>query len=114
MPAGRPTKYKPEFCQMLLEHMNQGLSFESFGGVVGACEKTLYNWVEENPEFLQAKGMGRQKSLLWWEKVNAAHALGKIKTGSANVVFTMKCRFGWREPELDTPDLDLNLNYNIE
>jgi len=114
MPAGRPTPYKPEFCELLTEHMRQGLSFESFGGTIGVCRKTLYNWCEVHPEFLYAKQSGQELSLLWWERVNAAHALGKIKTGGANVIFTMKCRHGWREPELETPDLDLNLNYNIE
>ena len=29
-PVGRPTKYKPEYCEMLIEHMSEGLSFESF------------------------------------------------------------------------------------
>lgn len=68
-PGGQPTKYKIEYCDQLIEHMEKGFSFESFGGKIRVCSKTLYNWSDTFPEFLQAKRMGENASRLFWENV---------------------------------------------
>lgn len=78
MDIGRPTKYKPEYCQMLIDHMAEGYSFESFGGVIEVSEKTLYNWEVEFPEFLHSKNIGVQKSMIWWEKVGRKGMMNEI------------------------------------
>lgn len=75
---GRPTDYKPEYCQMLIEHMEEGYSYESFGGVIGVAEKTLYNWEKHHPEFLHSKEIGVQKSLIWWERVGRKGMMNDI------------------------------------
>lgn len=71
VPVGRPPDYDPKFCDLLLEHMAQGFSFESFAGVIGVCKKTLYNWVntKEYAHFLHAKDRGAELCRLWWEKL---------------------------------------------
>lgn len=98
MPAGRPTKFKDEYCEMLEEHMAQGLSFEAFSGVVGTCLQTLYYWADTYEEFLESKKRGEGKARLFWEKVGTAGGLGKIKNfNSAVWIFSMKNKFGWRD-----------------
>ena len=67
--AGRPTDYKEEYCEMLIAHMSKGFSFESFAGVIGAAKQTIYNWLEANPEFMDAKNAAFEKSRLFWEGV---------------------------------------------
>lgn len=47
---GRPSGFKTDYCKLLKDHMRQGLSFEAFAGVIGRCEKTLFNWLETYPE----------------------------------------------------------------
>lgn len=106
---GAPTTYRPEYCEMLIDHMAGGLSFESFAGVVKCCKQTLYNWTRANPAFLDAKNRGEALSLLWWEKVGHAAMLGQtVRDKSGNAVnlknfnstvwiFSMKNRHGWRE-----------------
>lgn len=69
VPRGRPTKYDKAFCEPLLAHMAGGLSFESYGGVIGVCKKTLYNWTKENDDFLHAKELGTELGRLWMEKL---------------------------------------------
>jgi transposase len=98
--AGRPTKYKPEYCELLIEHMKAGLSFEAFGGVVagGVAKDTIYGWVRKYPAFSDAKKIGESLSRLWWEKVAVLGMTGKIKNFNATVwIFSMKNRFGWRD-----------------
>ncbi len=70
---GRPSEFKPEYCEQLIDHMAGGLSFESFAGTIRKCAKTLYNWLENHPEFLHAKEVGVEASRLWWEKTGRDH-----------------------------------------
>ena len=103
-PGGRPTVYKPEYCEMLIQHMKEGLSFEAFGGVTGHSKQTLYEWIEKFPEFGDSKRRGELLSQLWWEKIGVERLIsqswhqGGSKALNASVwIFNMKNRFGWRD-----------------
>lgn len=98
MPAGRPSKYDPSYCDDLEDHFAQGLSYESFAGVVGVSKQTLYDWEKAHPEFLDAKKASEAKSQLVWEKRLAALAT----TGEGNataIIFGLKNRASdsWRD-----------------
>lgn len=112
LPTGRPTDYAPGYCPMLIEHMREGYSFESFGGIVGKSKQTLYNWEKAFPEFLDAKKIGETASLLYWEKKgnDGMHnecikdADGATITRSVNPtmwIFNMKNRHKWRDKQPD-------------
>ena len=58
-PVGRPTLYRPEYCQELISHMQSGFTFESFAGRIGVAKHTIYDWDKVHPEFLQAKKQGQ-------------------------------------------------------
>lgn len=91
--VGRPSKYKKEFCEMLINHMKQGLSFESFGGVIGVAKDTLYQWVKKHKEFSDAKKIGTSFTILYWEKLGIAGTLGRIPGfNSTSWIFNMKNR----------------------
>lgn len=106
---GRPTKYEPRFCEMLIFHFSQGLSFESFAGEIFVDVQTLYNWTKENKEFFEAKALGESQSLSIWEKTGGPGSafLGSgFNTGVW--VHNMKCRFkkyGWN-PRVGEGDSD--------
>lgn len=76
--VGRETDYKPEFCQMLIEHMSEGLSFKSFGGIVSVCKDTLYEWVKVHKQFSDSKDIGHLKSMLFYEKVGKKGMMNEI------------------------------------
>lgn len=95
-PGGRPPKYRAEYCDALVQHMTQGLSFESFAATIDVTRRILYAWAHKYPEFLPAKELGFEKGLLFWEKLGIAGAAGKVphfNTGS--YCFNMRNRFGW-------------------
>ena len=75
---GRPTKYKEEYCDMLIDHMAEGLSFESFGKVVFAGRTTLYRWVDDNKDFRDAKEIATQFSHHKWDEIGVRGTQGKI------------------------------------
>ncbi len=96
MPAGRPTLYREEFCDELIEHMTQGLSFESFAGRIGTCRSILYDWVRDYPEFSDAKKKGTDAGLLCWE-LKGLNALNDKTFRDSVYIFTMKARFKWAD-----------------
>lgn len=69
MPAGRPTLYRPEYCEQLIAHRKQGLSFESFAAVVGVGRNTLYEWEKAHEEFRDAKARALGECLIFHEKL---------------------------------------------
>ncbi len=108
MPLGRPSKYDPSYCDKLIEHMTGGLSFESFGGVVGVNRDTLYAWSKEHPDFKESKALATQAGRLFWERlgVDGVWNEPQRKTLNATVwIFNMKNRFGWRDK---APDEDMD------
>jgi len=100
MPAGRPTKYKPEYCQQLIDHMSQGLSFESFAANLNTWAGTLYRWEQEFSEFREAKNIGFERCRAFYEKAGVAGMMGKVKNFNQTVwLFNLKNRFPkqWRD-----------------
>lgn len=91
--VGRPTLYKPEYCQMLIEHMARGGSFEGFAGTIRVSSEVLYDWIERHSEFLQAKKEGFAASRVFWEQTMADQATGKINGSSTALIFALKNRF---------------------
>lgn len=115
MPAGRPTSYEERFCEMLIDHMAQGFSYESFAGLVGVSKQTIYDWEKANPQFLYAKKIGVEKSRLFWETqgiegIYTTETFEQDENGSRSTkkalnssvwIFNMKNRFKdeWREKQ---------------
>lgn len=97
--TGRPTLYKPEFCQMLIDHMAQGKSMKSFGPKIGVIEDTLYRWVKEIPQFSESYKIALSHNYSYWEDVGINQAEGKISGSAAAYIFNMKNRFGWTDKQ---------------
>jgi predicted DNA-binding protein YlxM (UPF0122 family) len=113
--VGRPSLYSDIYCDLLIEHMEKGLSFESFAGAIGVSKQTIYDWTKAHPEFLDAKEVGLEKSRIFWEKLGIKHILNESesipnigsnsKSLNASVwIFNMKNRFGWRDKQPEEAD----------
>ena len=76
--VGRPTKYKEEYCQKLIDHMAEGYSFDSFAGIVDVNIDTLYEWAKVHADFSDAKSIGTAKSMAWWEKIGRMGMINEI------------------------------------
>lgn len=95
---GRPSKYKQEYCQMLVDHMAQGLSFESFAAIVDTHFDTLYNWQKEHAEFFEAHKIGKAHYKIFNERLLNACATGQLKDSKpAAIIFKLKAQEGWRD-----------------
>jgi hypothetical protein len=83
-PVGRPTSYRSEYCDLIAAAMADGLSAEAAAAKIGISARSLFNWQQIHPEFLQAVQEGRQMALLWWEE--RARAIAEGAPGSAQIV----------------------------
>jgi hypothetical protein len=117
-PVGRPTKYKPEYCQAVVEHMSEGASLTSFAASIDVSRSTITEWAENHPEFSAAATRGKAKCAAWWERVARNNAM----TGEGNATLTV---FGlsnmaaddWKQKqEIDhtTKGESLNKGRNLE
>lgn len=93
---------------MLIDHMAQGLSFDSFAGLIGVSKDTLYEWLkhEKYSEFSYAKKIGSAKRNLFVEKMYVAVALGReiidndgkvLKPNTAMMIYWTKNTLGWTD-----------------
>jgi hypothetical protein len=67
MPAGRPTDYKPEYCDLVLQWGRDGKSKAWMAAELDVTRQTLENWEKAHPEFLDAITRAMLKSQQWWE-----------------------------------------------
>ena len=108
---GRPTKYFPEYCFMLVDHMEMGFTYEAFAGVINVGIKTLYQWEQAFPEFAQAKEIALAKGRYTIEAIGLKAMSGQLENFVTTVwIFHMKNRFGWRDQPEESNDNTLN-NY---
>lgn len=96
--VGRPSKYKPEYCEGVLAHMSKGFSFESYAAVIGVNRDTLFEWTHAHAEFSDYTKRGQDASRYFYEKIGLMGMTGKMPGFNASSwIFSMKNRFGWRD-----------------
>jgi hypothetical protein len=97
-PVGKPTKYKEEYCEALINHMAQGFSYKSFAGVIRVHRSIMNDWEERYPEWEEAKDIGRSLSLLFAERLLLSGAQGEIENFSAaSAIFNLKAQHAWTD-----------------
>ncbi len=101
---GQPTKYRQEYCALLVWHMANGLSFETFGALdeVMVGRTTLYSWLDKHAEFQDAKEMGEFKCRMWWESLGSRYSVNNLRGSGESInaqvyKINMHNRFGWGE-----------------
>jgi len=101
------TTYIPpdNVCQLLGEHLEGGLNFTSFAGVLGISRQTLYNLLDRTPELKATREKGELKALLMYEKMRRNSLLGiptkviidgvthEVNPHQGNLMFTLHTRF---------------------
>lgn len=67
MPGGAPTKYRPEFCDKVIELGKAGKSIVQIASALDVHKDTLYEWEKVHPKFSDSLSRARQESQVWWE-----------------------------------------------
>jgi hypothetical protein len=84
------TKYKPEYCQRLIDYMSTGLAFDNFGCDIDVVRSTLYQWKLDHPEFDLAYQKGKEFRFRKDERMLEGLIDGSIKGNAAALMFKFK------------------------
>ena len=100
MPFGRPTKYKPEFCDVVVQAGREGKTKAEMAADLDIDRGTLNEWCEAHPDFSRAVKLGLDYAQAWWEgKGRLATFGGTDGFNATSYIFQMKNRFSddWRD-----------------
>jgi len=106
-------EFHPKFCDMLIEHMRKGYSFESFGAKAGCGTERLYEWVKDNEIFANAKLHATALCREFWEEIGIMRSktIGVNPGDSRTYALNMRNRFGWTTSDTSPPP-SMNV-YNV-
>ncbi len=98
MPAGRPTDFKPELGNEILNLMTEGLSLAAAAASVGIHRQRVYEWLERHPEFADIIKLAQAKRQLFLERRLLSATEGPVVTSS---IFALKNAAGedWRDKQ---------------
>lgn len=99
-PGGRPSSYRPEYCDQVVACLSEGHSVTAFAGRIGVARSTVFKWAEEHQEFSDALKVGQARAVEVWEKA----LLDVAKNGGGNAtaaIFGLKNRAAddWRDKQ---------------
>lgn len=66
-PVGRPTSYRPEYCEKVIELGKLGKSLAQFASNFNVARSTIDQWAEDYPEFSEALNKAKAHAQDWWE-----------------------------------------------
>ena len=64
---GRPTNYRPEMCETVIELGSQGKSVAGIAAALGTDPSVLSRWSDAHPEFHTALTIARTRARAWFE-----------------------------------------------
>tara|TARA_R100001086_G_scaffold180400_5_gene100191 strand:- start:14542 stop:14919 length:378 start_codon:yes stop_codon:yes gene_type:complete len=97
---GRPTKYKPEFCDKVIEMGREGASKAEMALELDIAMSTFDVWQNDREDFSEAVKRATALSQGWWEKNGRLATFGGVDGFNAtSYIFQMKNRFSddWRD-----------------
>ncbi len=68
MAGGRPTKYKEEYCDLVMEVGSEGGWLAEMAEACDVHRSTMDEWAGKHPKFSEALTRAKQKAQAWFEK----------------------------------------------
>lgn len=99
MPAGRPTDFKPQYGEEILQLMATGLSLTAAAAELGVHRQRVYEWVDRHPEFADAIALAKGKRQLFLER--RLFSSETTSHGVTSTIFALKnaAPDDWREKQ---------------
>lgn len=100
---GRPSEYRPEYCDKVIEMGKQGCSVVEMAAAIGVARMTLETrWPAEHEDFREALQLARDASQAWWEAQGRVNLIMPKDAGTFQASVwsrSMAARFprDWRE-----------------
>lgn len=116
LPRGAPTKYKPEYCQQLLDFVNKDPldnSIDAFAISIDVSDVTLYEWRKVHPEFSNSMRKAQQIRRVAMESLGKAFITGKNRHGNAHV-YQFFMRNWFKEHYVERVEMKQEIEATIE
>lgn len=107
---GRPSKYDPTFCDLVIELGAEGKSKAQIAAALGISRETLNQWKKSNKPFSDALKTAHDLALSWWETAGQMNMTRQGFNATA-YIFQMKNRF--REDYNDASVVDHSVNVTV-
>ena len=75
---GRPSSYRPEYCERVIEMGKNGYSIASMASELDVDKATILRWRDEHEEFRTALSKALVHAQHWWERTGV---LGMLEGG---------------------------------
>lgn len=97
-PIGRPTDFRPEYGEEILQLMASGLSLAASAAELGFHRQRVYEWVDRYPDFADTIRLAQVKRQLFLERRLLSAEAGPIVTST---IFALKnaAAADWREKQ---------------
>lgn len=105
-PVGRPTKYKEEYCEQILEFASKGELPIEWAATFGVNKSTLHEWRKNYQEFSNAYACAFVICHKWWLGLHRTQCVeypdaDHRPRNNAGVQFMLRAAFGMRETSDD-------------
>lgn len=95
--TGRPTNYRPEYCEILIELMSQGKTVAGVCSALNTHREVLWSWLKDHPAFYNAYKEGMEKAEEYWAEMGAQNIFSGNGFNDRIWKFWMACRHQWRD-----------------
>lgn len=89
---GRPSKYDPSYCDLVLDLGAEGKSRAQIAASLGVSRDTIHEWSRVHREFSDALRKAKDLELAWWESAGQMNMTRQGFNATA-FIFQMKNRF---------------------
>lgn len=108
-PVGRPSKYKPEFVEAIVQNGRKGMTVPEMADEFDVSIQSLYEWSGVYPEFSEAFSRAQEAAEACWAR-KIRDGLEKAPSefqGAANLKYMAQRFKGWSEKaHVDTREVD--------
>ena len=100
---GRPSKYNPEYCDLIVAWGRQGLSITQMADKLGIGRQSMYDWKAKHAAFSYAYVLAREGAEAHYARVGRANMFSGSAFDQKAWIFLMAQRFpetySWRRRE---------------
>jgi hypothetical protein len=110
--VGRPSDYRPEYCDLVVELGKQGMLPVQMAPRCGVeSRQSLHDWAKKYPEFSYAFNMARIWCEDYWLNLGKTKASGENPfADSSTIKFFLSAAFGYREKTDQSIEIEGNIH----
>jgi len=114
-PVGRPSLYRPEYCEKVIELGRAGCSPAEIASDLDVDRATLIRWTDEHEDFRTAITRAKIHEQAWWEKAGKAGMIAD-KFNAAVWTKSVSARFrdDYCERQNDAPQITIVTNSAVD